>query len=221
MQLSTTPTTFLLCRHGQSEWNAQGRVQGQASAAGGLTQQGRREAAWLGQRLLAARVDVLVSSDLRRAHETATLAGAPLHLTPQLDPRWREINLGQWQGLTRTEVAAGWPDADTIIEHDLPRGETGETAAAVRARTQEALYDLATRYPGQTIAVVCHGGNVRAALMLTPTVDGVEPDPRRASIPNASLTLIQHDQTGLHARLIADTSHLAELAGEPVEAEEA
>lgn len=214
-------TTFLLCRHGQSQWNAQGRVQGQSPAAGGLTELGRREAHHLGQRLLAARVDVLISSDLRRAHETAMLAGAPLHLTPQLDPRWREINLGQWQGLTRAEVAAGWPDADTIFEQDLPRGETGETAASVRTRTQEALHDLAARYPGQTIAVVCHGGNVRAALMLTPPVNGAASDPRRASIPNASLTLIEHRQTGLHARLIADTSHLAGLPLEPAEAADA
>ena len=66
----TPPTTLLLCRHGQSEWNVQQRIQGQAPDAGGLTPQGRQQAQLLGRRLQSLGVQALYSSDLLRALET-------------------------------------------------------------------------------------------------------------------------------------------------------
>lgn len=203
-------TTFLLCRHGQSEWNAQQRIQGQSPAAGGLTAQGRAEAELLGRRLHTLGAEVLISSDLLRARQTAEIAGQSLGLTPQLDPRWREIDLGKWQGLTIAEVEVGWPNAPQMRELDLPRGEIGETGVQLQARTVAALADLHQTYPGRVIAVVCHGGNVRTALMLTPPIPAGHdiPDPRRMPIPNTSVTILCRDETGLHAELIADVSHL-------------
>ena len=202
-------TTFILCRHGQSEWNAQQRIQGQSPAAGGLTAQGRAEAEHLGRRLHTLGAEVLISSDLLRARQTAEIAGLPLGLTPQLDPRWREIDLGRWQGHTVAEVEFGWPDAPRVRELDLPRGEIGETGVQLYARTVAALDDLHRAHAGRTIAVVCHGGNVRTALMLTPRLVGDDlPDPRRMSIPNASVTILRRDESGLHAELIADVAHL-------------
>lgn len=204
-------TTFILCRHGQSEWNAQQRIQGQSSDAGGLTAQGRTEADRLGQRLHALGAELLVSSDLLRARQTAEIAGQPLGLAPQFDQRWREIDLGRWQGLTLAEVDAGWPDAWRLREQDLPRGDTGETGAQLHARTVAALDDLHRTHPGRTIAVVCHGGNVRTALMLTPQLvardEGL--DPRHMPIPNTSVTILRRDDAGLHAELICDVAHLA------------
>lgn len=208
-----TPTTLLLCRHGQSEWNAQGRVQGQAPEAGGLTDQGRWEAQQLGRRLQTTDIAALYASDLRRAWETAQIVGAAVGLPVQLDPRWREIDLGVWQGLQPEEVDAQWPTAQ-IREMDLPRGEVGETFAALSRRTLAAIDDLHARHPGETVAVICHGGNVRAALMATAAPNGADPDPRRASIPNTSVSTVQVNSAGLQATLIADASHLEGAAPE-------
>lgn len=200
-------TTLLLCRHGQSEWNALRRVQGQSPLAGGLTELGRWEAQQLGVRLQTAGVSTLYTSDLRRACETAEIVGAHLNMQPQTDVRWREIDLGIWQGLTREEIDRGWP-SDEIYTLDLPRGEIGETFAALIRRTVAAIHDLHARHPGQTVAVICHGGNVRAALLAAEVSATDGPDPRRLPILNTSVTLLQVDSAGLRAGLIADASHL-------------
>ncbi len=203
-----TPTTLLLCRHGQSEWNAQGRIQGQAPDAGGLTEQGRWEAQQLGLRLQGHGVTALYASDLLRAWQTAQIVSEAMGLPVQPDARWREIDLGVWQGMTPTEVDQRWPPSLQIRERDLPRGETGETFAGLTQRTLAAINDLHARHSGQTVAVICHGGNVRAALMATPAPDGEAPDPRQASIPNTSVSAFQVNSAGLQATLIADASHL-------------
>lgn len=201
------PTVLLLCRHGQSEWNAQRRVQGQAPEAGGLTEQGRWEAQQLGRRLQDMGVTALYASDLLRAWETAQIVGAAVGLPVQRDPRWREIDLGVWQGMHPEEVDARWPTMQ-IRELDLPRGETGESFAALSARTLAAMEDLHARHVGQTVVVVCHGGNVRAALMATPAPADDGPDPRLMPIPNTSVTVVQVNSAGLRSTLIADASHL-------------
>lgn len=211
---SYAPTTLLLCRHGQSEWNQQGLIQGQAPEAGGLTEQGRWQAQQLGQRLQSLGVDALYTSDLLRAQQTAQIVGAALGLPVQPDPRWREIDLGVWQGLTPDEVDQRWPPSLQIREKDLPRGEIGETFAAVTQRVQAAIRDLDTWHRGKTVAVVCHGGNVRAALLASkaPATDG--PDPRHAYIPNTSVTILQVNGAGLLASLFPDASHLGGAAQE-------
>jgi probable phosphoglycerate mutase len=203
--------TLLLCRHGQSEWNAQRRIQGQALQAGGLTEQGRREALQLASRLQTAGVNALYTSDLLRARQTAEAVGAAVGLPVQPDPRWREFDLGVWQGLTPEEVDRGWP-GEEIRALDLPRGEIGETFAALCARTLAAIQDLHRRHAGQTVAVICHGGNVRAALEAMPAATGDSPYSRHAPIPNTSVTVVQVNSAGMQALLIADVSHLDEAA---------
>ncbi len=155
-----------------------------------------------------ADIAAVYASDLLRARQTAEIVGAAVGLPVQPDPRWREIDLGVWQGLTPEEVDQRWP-GEQIRALDLPRGEIGENFAALSARTLAAVEDLHAQHPGQTVAVICHGGNVRAALMATPAAAGDGPDPRRASIPNTSVTVVQVNSAGLQANLIADVSHLA------------
>lgn len=210
------PTTLLLCRHGESFWNQEGRAQGQSPAAPGLTNLGREQAKLLAGRMRTTGVDVLVASDLQRAVETASYVGQALDLQPVEDPHWREIHLGQWQGLTREQVAERWPEIRAAVDRgeDPPRGGDGETYAQFAARTMEAIADLAQRYTGQTVCVVSHGGNVRAALMSLP----VEPDgadPRSIHIVNTSVTVIRVADG--QARVVAwpDASHLDGLTTDP------
>lgn len=99
-------TRVLLIRHGQSEWNADGRWQGQADPA--LTDLGRHQALHASRSLGA--VDAVVSSDLQRASETAIIISNELGMGPLvLDPDLRERHAGAWQGLTRADIERDWP----------------------------------------------------------------------------------------------------------------
>lgn len=203
---------MLLCRHGESQWNLEGRIQGQSLDASGLTARGREQARLLAERMRTAGVKVLVTSDLQRAVETAGYVSRALGLQPIEDSRWREIDLGEWEGLTREEVAARWPDARAAFsrDDDPPRGN-GETYSQLTARTLVAIGALAQRYAGQTVCVVCHGGNVRAAMIALPDASG-DVDVRSGYIFNTSVTVL-HAVDG-RARLISlpDIGHLDGMA---------
>ncbi len=99
-------TRVLLVRHGQSEWNADGRWQGQADPA--LTDLGRNQALHASRAL--GTVDAIVSSDLQRAAETAAIISAQLGVGPVvIDLDLRERHAGEWQGLTRADIDRDWP----------------------------------------------------------------------------------------------------------------
>jgi len=153
-------TRLLLWRHGQTEWNITGRFQGQQDPP--LDREGREQAIRTAPQLVAAGLSaastVVVSSDLSRAVDTATaltdLLGVPL----LQDPRLREHGLGCWEGLTRDEVAARFPE-------DFARWRTtperfarpgGEPLAAVAARVRRGLGELRATHRGETVAVVSH-----------------------------------------------------------------
>ena len=129
------PELYIL-RHGETEWNAARRVQGQQDSA--LTGLGRRQAARQGEILAAAGVldlPVFVSPQ-GRARATAEIALAGR--TPRVDPRLREISLGVWDGLTRDQIDAGWPSArdpeDWFLWYDTAPDGEGFPSVAARAR---------------------------------------------------------------------------------------
>ncbi len=174
---------LLIVRHGESTWNAEHRLQGQADPP--LSALGREQAT----ALLPFLEDIparRLSSDLARAVQTAELlglGGAPT------DPRWREIDIGDWAGHTLDEL-----DPDDVAAWQ--RGElappNAETFADLQARVGEAVDELR----GEDAIVVAHGGCVRAA---TAHLTGA--DPRRLAPPaNASLTVFEHgERVRLHA----------------------
>jgi len=108
-------------------------------------------------------VAVLVASDLRRAAETAALAGRVLGVEPRLDPRLRELDVGTWTGLTRDAIGRREPELLARLDaRDFAvRPGGGETLAELAARASRALDDWAVRRPGAAVAVVTHSGLVR------------------------------------------------------------
>src|SRR3954452_24611267 len=96
-----TGTTLLLVRHGETDWNAEGRLQGHTDRP--LNEYGRRQAKELAARLAGGHVDAIYASDLSRARETAEIVGERLGLTVVIDPDLRETNWGTWEGLTGDE----------------------------------------------------------------------------------------------------------------------
>jgi probable phosphoglycerate mutase len=153
------PTRVLLVRHGQSEWNAVGRWQGQADPP--LSDVGRRQARAAASSLGA--VDAVFASDLQRAMETATIIAAELGVGPVVvDPDLRERDAGEWSGLTRAEIDERYPgylSREANFGPGHPRRPPGwEPDDSVRERAMRALHGIGAEVGGGDVLAVTHGG---------------------------------------------------------------
>ena len=150
---SSDPTRILLVRHGQSEWNAIGRWQGQADSP--LSDQGRLQAHEAARAVGA--VDAVWASDLQRAVETATIIAESIGVGPVVvDPDLRERDAGEFSGLTRPEIEERFPGY--LAAHRRPPG--WEPDEHLRARAERALRRIAAAVPGGEVLAVTHGGLV-------------------------------------------------------------
>jgi broad specificity phosphatase PhoE len=138
-------TTLLLVRHGETDWNAVGRLQGHTDRP--LSDFGRRQAEQLAEELEDEPLDAIYTSDLARARETAEIAGERLGLPVVLDPDLREKDWGTWEGLTSVER-----DRVEFV---------GESTEAHQERILGALRRIAERHPGGCVLIVTHGGSMR------------------------------------------------------------
>jgi probable phosphoglycerate mutase len=158
-------TTVYLIRHGETDWNVEGRWQGHADVP--LNDLGREQARLLSQRLANARAhfDAIYSSDLARAYQTAWEVGAALQVPVQLLPPLREIDLGTWSGMTYGAIKAQFPVETALLEagQDIPRGGA-ESMAMLQRRVVDAVDAIVALHKGETICLVTHGGCVRALL---------------------------------------------------------
>jgi broad specificity phosphatase PhoE len=146
-------TSLLLVRHGQSEWNAEGRWQGQADPP--LSALGERQAVAATDQLEG--IDVVWASDLIRAARTAELVASELGVDVIVDARLRERHAGEWQGHTRDEIEVEWPG----YLADGRRPPSWEPDDEVVERALEACAAIAEAHPGAVVLVVTHGGIVR------------------------------------------------------------
>ncbi|MFE7798824.1 histidine phosphatase family protein [Nocardia sp. NPDC057440] len=156
--------TLILLRHGQTEWNASDRMQGQIDTD--LTELGRRQAKEAARELVSRNAIAIVSSDLRRAFDTASALAEHTTVPVVTDVRLRETDLGDWEGLTHLDVDADYPGARVAWRLDAtytPPG--GESKLEVGARSLPVVQELfADRqdWPGRTIILVAHGGLIAA-----------------------------------------------------------
>jgi broad specificity phosphatase PhoE len=154
-------TTVYLARHGESDWNAANRFQGHADRP--LTELGRRQAIELADALEArAPLSAIYTSPLQRAMETASIVGARLGLEPAAVDDLREVDVGAWSGLSRTEVEERFPEGFGRWLDGGEGWEDGETYAQMAARVLRALRQIADSHPGDEVLVVSHGGPIRA-----------------------------------------------------------
>jgi len=155
---------LILVRHGLTDWNKTHRYQGQTDTD--LNATGREQARATADRLVNEPISVAISSDLQRASETAAIIAAPHGISVQPDPRLRELNLGQWEGLTFEEVKSRFPEewlsVSTGRAYLSPAG--GEPLESVVTRIESALADLYAYPDGQTVLLVAHGGSLRCLL---------------------------------------------------------
>ena len=164
-------TTILLARHGETDWNRDGRFQGHADPP--LNGTGRRQAAELGERLAGGGLTAVVSSDLRRALETAEIVAARVGLPVTRHKGLREIDVGEFEGLTRAEIDVRWPEATARFEQTGRGWLQGETVEAMSERAVSALLEVAADNQGGRVLAVGHGGTIRAALARADRLDVV------------------------------------------------
>jgi len=165
VNVPVSATTVLLVRHGETDWNRQGRIQGWAPSA--LTDRGREQARRLGGHLAEAYgVDRLVSSDLRRTRETTALvreAGVDADTT--FDRNWRERDFGVFQGFTKAELFEQYPeyqaDSGVVAVRECP--ERGESLLDARDRVL-AGFESVVDSDADTVVVVTHGGPIYVVL---------------------------------------------------------
>jgi broad specificity phosphatase PhoE len=153
-------TTILLARHGETDWNREGRFQGHADPP--LNATGRAQAAELAAELKAVGLAAVYSSPLRRALETAQAVAAEHGLEPVAVEALREVDVGSWQGLTRVEIEAQFPE-QFARWLDYDQGwEDGESYEEMGRRAVAALLELALAHEGERVLAVTHGGPIRA-----------------------------------------------------------
>jgi probable phosphoglycerate mutase len=152
-------TTLLLARHGETDWNLARRWQGHAESD--LSDRGRAQAEALAVALRDRGITAIYSSDLRRARDTAGIVAAELGLPVQVDAALREVDVGEWSGLTTDEIEARYPDGAARRRSGGTGWESGESIEAMSARIQAALVELATAHEGEAVLVVTHGGPIR------------------------------------------------------------
>jgi glucosyl-3-phosphoglycerate phosphatase len=197
---------LILWRHGRTEWNAEGRFQGQLDPP--LDAEGRAQAARVAPHLVAtgltAQRTVVVSSDLTRATATASVLSSLLGVPLRLDARLREHGLGCWEGLTRDDVAAHHPEqyADWLAGRPVV-GRGGENPADVMRRALAALADLP---PAEVAVVVTHGGT---AGRLLEALLRLGPDHRRIFGPLANCAWSELSQRSGRWRLIRHNNWVA------------
>ncbi|MCE9621141.1 MAG: histidine phosphatase family protein [Actinomycetia bacterium] len=147
-------TSVLAIRHGESEWNAVGRWQGQADPP--LTDAGMLQA--VAAAAVLGTFDGIYASSLQRAANTAAIIAEAIGIGPvQLLDDLMENAFGPWQGLTIAEIEEGWPGY--LAEHRRPEG--AEPTADVLARGLRALRTIAIEHPGQQALVITHAGLMR------------------------------------------------------------
>lgn len=148
-------TRILIARHGQSEWNALGRWQGQADPP--LSDLGRLQASSAARQLVS--VEAIISSPLQRAHETAGILAERLGITSiHIDDDLRERAVGEWSGLTNEEIEQQWPGY--LDQGHRPPGYEPDDVFVPRALG--ALARIQQNFDGRRVVVVAHGGLIYA-----------------------------------------------------------
>jgi probable phosphoglycerate mutase len=187
-------TRLIVWRHGNTDWNRGGRVQGQTDTP--LNEAGRAQAARAATVLAALRPDAIVSSDLSRAADTAAALAALTGLPVSIDERLRERAYGRWQGLTMAEIPNLFPAEYTRWRAgDQAPGCDIESLDDLGKRVGEALREAAEGTPGGTVVVATHGGGSKQGIAW---LLGWPPESTRmlTGMDNCHWSVLRHDPRG-------------------------
>lgn len=198
-------------RHGQTEWNVLGRYQGQTDIA--LSPLGIEQAEKLAAHFPVDKVEAVYSSDLVRAMTTARCVADRFGLTVEPRPELRELNFGDWEGLTYDEIVAKWPDAlNNFFQHpDVLEIPHGESFPKLRERALDAVEKIVACHPNQTVAVFAHGAILRTILTAALHMDLKYVWTIRQF--NTAVNIVTYTEHGTTVELLNGTGHLKYAQG--------
>lgn len=196
-------------RHAESEANAAGIFSGHNDPP--LTERGRLQALALAHRFQDEAIDRVVSSDLQRALETATALASGLDLEVMADARLREMNFGDWEGLTQEKIAEKDADAWESILKPTPdfRAPGGESLRELRERMYAAYRDVVAAQPEGSAVVVAHGNAI--GMLLGALLDMPYSAAWRFRLENTGVTTVQDFDGSPVLMSLNDTAHLSGL----------
>ena len=202
-----TVKRLVFIRPGETDWNKLGRWQGWVGIP--LNELGERQARALANFIRNIGMSALYTSDLRRALKTAECLAEQLSFQPISDARLRERNIGVWQGLTRAEIEAWYPDDYAAMLADVNgfRVSCGESRRDVRERVQASLADILKRETGETVGILSHTTAIKILLAdLVPDYDPLDVD-----LDNTSVTTIRAKGDAWELVAVDDVMHLEGL----------
>ncbi len=196
-------TILYLIRHGETAHNASNKIQGWLDVP--LNETGLWQAARVGERFRGKAVTAIYSSDLIRARKTAEAIGQILNLTPVLDTRLREYNMGEWTGLTGDEIQAITPGYSLHGADETPIPD-GESALDMQARVAPFLQEVVEKHSGERVIAVSHGGTLG---LVVATMLNMPPIRRQPfSFGNTAIAKTTFDHGRWRLRSLNDLCHL-------------
>ena len=206
-EYNLTIERVLIVRHGQTDWNVQGRWQGFEPVP--LNTEGQMQARKLAESLRGRPIHTIITSDLPRAFQTAAAIGTVIGVMPRTDQRLREFNLGIFQGHTRDEMIAKFPDEWRAFEADywdylIPNGKSRR---AMQERVYKAWESALLTAVGPEVVIVSHGGAIR--MLLLKLFADIAADLDAAHLNNTSVTTIDKDDYRWRLTEVASVQHLA------------
>ncbi|MFE4515904.1 bifunctional RNase H/acid phosphatase [Kitasatospora sp. NPDC056783] len=205
-----TPTTFVLLRHGETPLTPEKRFSGSGGSDPELSDKGRWQAERAAEAFAArGSVQAVVASPMRRTRQTAETVAARLGLEVRYEDGLREVDFGDWEGLTFAEVRERYPDDLTAWLGSAKAKPTGggESFTTLTHRAGVARDKILARYAGKTVLVVSHVSPIKTLVRLAL---GAPPDSMyRMELSAASICAVQYYADGnASVRLLNDTSHL-------------
>jgi len=195
-------TDLVLVRHGETVWHSEDRYAGSSDIE--LTARGVAQAEALARWARSAGLSAVWSSQLSRAARTASHSASALGLSPVVDPRLRELDFGDAEGLTKSDLATAYPSElaafrSDPVEHHLPAGESPVEAAH---RFVACLRDIATNEPGARVLVVAHTTAIRLAVCHLIGIDLSRYRQVFPAVRNCALTEVRLPDRGGDASLL-------------------
>ena len=199
-------TEIVLIRHGETEWNRQGRIQGHSDSP--LTPEGIAQAQAMAMRLKRDPACAIIASDLGRARQTASIIAWQRNGRVEVDERLRERKFGVAEGQNYARADNAHPEMfsrerETSPSYAPPGGESRQEHFD---RVQRVMILLADRYAGRRIIVVTHGGVLSCVYRWLRGIPVAAPHP--IEIPNVAFNLIEHADATWNVKVWGDVAHL-------------
>ncbi|NMA87109.1 MAG: histidine phosphatase family protein [Tissierellia bacterium] len=197
-----------LIRHGESQWNVLRKIQGQKDIP--LTDKGRKQAELAGEKLSEENIDIIYSSDLKRASETAEIIGQNIGIEPIYNMSLREINFGIWEGLSNDSMNSKYRDEVCLWRREPEKLniQEAENLYDVQRRAMNFLNFILENEKDENILVVSHGVTLKTIILDLLNMDLIYF--KNLTIDNTGLSIIEFREYNRVLKLLNDISHLKE-----------